>query len=499
MLNEANFVEACETADIVSIGQSITFDTETAVNLADRFLEDEDYFFLLESAVSGGGQIARYTFIGFGAIWSWKASDTACEYGFGPKNKAEFKCQDHLRILGDQLKRFRFKSLVNGGGISKLDLAALGGAVGYMGYDVAANLEPTIGRPPGKGLDLPTSFFMIPENFIVLDQLSRQLYVHRYCHPTKGQNFQDLFVREKRKLEALTTKLTKPHQPPPLRIEQDPLNLDKFESVYLKQDFLKDSEYCLEQVRAGEVFQVQIGNRLQLQSKARPFDVFRHLRILNPSPYMFFLKMKGHHILGASPEMMVNVHDRLITHRPIAGTRKKTWDPVKDAMMRHELEQSEKERAEHVMLVDLSRNDIGRLSNPGSIRVDELMVVEEYSHVFHLVSQVVGTLSDKFDVFDAMQYSFPNGTVSGAPKVRAMQLIYEIEKVRREYYAGSLALFDFKGNLKSTILIRSMHMKDGVCSTQASAGIVYDSEPELEWLETRNKMAACGVCIQNTL
>ncbi|TWW07921.1 anthranilate synthase component I, partial [Planctomyces bekefii] len=247
------------------------------------------------------------------------------------------------------------------------------------------------------------------------------------------------------------------------------------------------------------IFQIQIGNRLSVKTEARPFDIFRHLRMLNPSPYMFFFKTGDHHIVGASPEMMVTVQGRLMTHRPIAGTRRRTWHPDQDRAMRQELVESEKERAEHVMLVDLGRNDIGRVAAPGTVKVEELMTVEEYSHVFHMVSQVTGKLRDGVDAFEAMAASFPNGTVTGAPKIRAMQLINEIEKVSREFYAGSLGIFDTQGGLKSTLLIRTIHIARGRASTQASAGLVYDSNPEHEWLETRNKMAATVLAMQNTL
>jgi anthranilate synthase component 1 len=286
--------------------------------------------------------------------------------------------------------------------------------------------------------------------------------------------------------------------PPPLVTVDAPLDYDVCEASFTKERFFAAAEACLEEIRAGEIFQIQIGNRLTLRTKARPFDVFRHLRILNPSPYMFFYKFGEHHVLGASPEMMVGVQGGRVTHRPIAGTRRRTWDPAKDRAMREELTSSEKERAEHVMLVDLGRNDVGRVARPGSVKVEELMMVEEYSHVFHMVSQVTGELAAGVDAFEALAVAFPNGTVSGAPKIRAQQLINQHEQISREFYAGSLGLFDFFGNLRSTILIRSIHMAGGRASTQASAGIVYDSTPAEEWLETRNKMAACLTAMQNT-
>jgi anthranilate synthase component 1 len=265
-----------------------------------------------------------------------------------------------------------------------------------------------------------------------------------------------------------------------------------------KGEFMDRAARCLEEIRAGEIFQIQIGNRLSWPTKARPFDIFRHLRTLNPSPYMFYYKFGEEHLVGASPELMVGVQGRRVTHRPIAGTRKRHWDAAKDAAAKLELTTSEKERAEHVMLVDLGRNDVGRVAAPGTVKVEELMTVEEYSHVFHMVSQVSGELRPDCNAFEAMRAAFPNGTVSGAPKIRAMQLINELEKASREFYAGALGLFDMSGNLRSTLLIRTIHVARGVAATHASAGIVYDSVPEHEWQETRNKMAACLAAMQLT-
>ncbi len=374
------------------------------------------------------------------------------------------------------------------------------GPVGIFSYGVAAGLEPSIGAMPPKKIGLPDAFYFLPRNFFVLDHLARRLFVSRnvLVAGVAKADLAALYEAEAKQLTQLLKRLTAVHSPPPLQLSEFPVDYDVCQAAFTKDEFFQCVASGLEEIRAGEIFQVQIGNRLTHRTDARPFDVFRHLRMLNPSPYMFFSTIGEHHVFGASPEMMVNVDSRRVTHRPIAGTRKRTWHAPKDVVMRRELVESEKERAEHVMLVDLGRNDIGRIATPGSVRVEELMTVEEYSHVFHMVSQVSGELAAGQDAFDAMAVSFPNGTVSGAPKIRAMQLINKMEKMSREFYAGSLGLFDFHGNLKSTILIRTIHMAQGRASTQASAGIVYDSVPAEEWLETRNKMAACLMAMQNT-
>jgi anthranilate synthase component 1 len=468
---------AARGADLVALTTSLHFDHETAVSLADRFV-DEPCVFLLESASAGPN--ARYSFLGFDPLWTWTWS---LEGGGG----------NPIAALRDKMRGVRLASVhPKGARLGGPDVALMAGPAGFFGYDASFALEPSLGTPRPKMLGLPDAQWFMPRNFLVLDHLQRRLFVSRVA-PAAGDLEAELGA-----LAALVRRLSGVHVPPPLVTVDAPLDYDVCEASFTKERFFAAAEACLEEIRAGEIFQIQIGNRLTLRTKARPFDVFRHLRILNPSPYMFFYKFGEHHVLGASPEMMVGVQGGRVTHRPIAGTRRRTWDPAKDRAMREELTSSEKERAEHVMLVDLGRNDVGRVARPGSVKVEELMMVEEYSHVFHMVSQVTGELAAGVDAFEALAVAFPNGTVSGAPKIRAQQLINQHEQISREFYAGSLGLFDFFGNLRSTILIRSIHMAGGRASTQASAGIVYDSTPAEEWLETRNKMAACLTAMQNT-
>lgn len=489
MPSYAAFAAAAAEASIVAVCVPLAFDHETAVTLADRFA-GEEHFFLLESATSGPN--ARHSFLGFepAQTFQWRFSDGV-------------PAQDPIAALRARTHVHKLKSVYpEGVRLGGPDVAAMAGWAGFLGYDVAMTLEPSIGTPRPKHLGLPDAHFFLPRFFLVLDHLARRLFVSRNVlvgEAAAHGGLEALYRAETKKLTALLKRLTAVHSPPPLATKSDPPAFDACKQTFAKDQFLKSAARCLEEIRAGEIFQIQIGNRLSLATEARPFDIFRHLRTLNPSPYMFFYKFGDQHVLGASPEMMVTVNGPRVTHRPIAGTRRRTWDADKDQRMRQELVTSEKERAEHVMLVDLGRNDVGRVAAPGTVVVEELMTVEEYSHVFHMVSQVTGRLAPGRDAFDALSVAFPNGTVAGAPKIRAMQLINELEPVSREFYAGSLALFDFAGNLKSTILIRSIHVAGGVASTHASAGIVYDSIPEQEWMETRNKMAACVLAMQNTL
>ncbi len=500
-----DFSRAAETHPLVALCVPLAFDHETAITLADRFV-NEPYVFLLESATPGPN--ARYSFLGFDPIWTWQIDSCAtntCEYasliGGSKAQSQSLPISDPINSLRDVMSRWNVATVYpKGTRLGGPDTAAMVGATGFFGFDIGQALEPRIGKAPPKKLGLPDAAFFMPRQFLIVDHLARRLFVARNV-PISGRSEDKLRRQFEAELEMLAQQmdlLANPHRAPELTLNDDPLDFGRFDAALREDEFKELGEKCLEAVRAGEVFQIQISNRLSRGTAARPFDIFRHLRMLNPSPYMFYYKWQDHHLVGASPEMMVGVQGHRITHRPIAGTRRRTWDPVKDAAMRQELVASEKERAEHVMLVDLARNDIGRIAAPGTVKVEELMTVEEYSHVFHMVSQVVGTLPRTADAYDAMRVSFPNGTVSGAPKIRATQLIYELESMSREFYAGSLGMFDSHGNLKSTLLIRTIHVANGTASTQAAAGFVYDSIPSHEWLETRNKMAACLLAIQNT-
>lgn len=496
------FYKATQSAAVVALSVTIHYDTETAISLADRFV-NEEYFFLLESATAGPGGIAKYSFMGFEPLWSFQVKGDKVECGWqGSLNEEALASRNPLSVLEHHWHGMRVavvptsQQLIDG-----IDLCRMGGVVGYVSYDVAHHLEPAVGQCPPPRLKMPGMIKYLPKNFFVLDQLSRKLTMIRYVRTDLVSSLEDASTTLEREWDELQTihhRVARPHIPPALRTEPGGPDYEACHATFPRTEFLPAVENCLNEIRNGEIFQIQIGNRLSCPCKARPFDVFRHLRILNPSPYMVFFKFGEEHIICASPEMMVNVSGRKVLHRPIAGTRKRTWQVDKDRQMKHELSTDEKERAEHVMLVDLSRNDLGRIAKPGSVNVDELMVVEEYSHVFHLVSQVSAELRDDVSAFEALSVSFPNGTVSGAPKIRAMQLINEIEPCSRQFYAGSLGIFDFSGDLRSTILIRTIHIAGGVAATQASAGVVYDSVPELEWQETRNKMAACLVAIQRT-
>lgn len=472
------------SASIVGMWQTISFDHESALSLAHRFCE-RDNFFLLESAVASSHSGARYTFLGFDALWEMS----------GPNDK--IKAYQPFEAIRSFLEKQSLAAIaIKPDPIANAHVT-MGGPFGYFSFDAVANLEPTVGKAPKAELGLPVAHFFLPRNFFVLDHLTQRLTVVRYFFTPqkKGPTLESLCHSELRLHSELIEEVRRPHSLTPLRGERPVLDWQKFESKMQQTEFEALARRCLEEINKGEIFQIQIGNRLSCKTKASAFDIYRRLRSLNPSPYMFFYRLKRHTILGASPEMMVGVNGKRMTHRPIAGTRRRLWNAEEDAKMKAELKASEKERAEHIMLVDLARNDIGRVAAPGSVKVEELMSVEEYSHVFHMVSQVSGQLRQDRDATDALIASFPNGTVCGAPKIRSIQLIYQLEKMAREFYAGCLGVFDFSGNLRSTLLIRTIYVGGGKAYTQASAGIVYDSVPAHEWLETRNKMAACATAM----
>lgn len=499
LASREEYFKKVEKCDLIAIGQTISSDHQTSVNIADRFITS-DYFFLLESATQGPGSVARYSYMGIGALTKILSNGDSVELVTSGGEKS-FHKENPISFVSDYIASFELGFAGSRGPGLETDLFLSSGAAGYISYGLSSVLEPSIGEQPPKLLGLPDLFFFVPQSFLVFDQLSQSLHIFRFIRPIKGtkKDQLDQFEREKAELLSLTQELRGGHLPPQIEVLDEKFDITRFKSEIDEAEFNKRVEYCLNEIKKGEIFQIQIGNRISMKTDARPFDLFRQLRKLNPSPYMFFFKFLEDHLIGSSPEIMVNLDGRKITQRPIAGTRKRTWDPIKDTKMINELVTSEKERAEHIMLVDLGRNDVGRMAVPGTVKVEELMVVEKYSHVFHMVSEVTGKIEAGRSAADAMIASFPNGTVVGAPKIRAMQIIGELEGFDREFYAGSLGLFQFSGDLKSTILIRTMHVANGVASTQASAGVVYDSKAEEEWLETKNKMAACGQVIQNTL
>ena len=368
-----------------------------------------------------------------------------------------------------------------------------GGLVGYFGYETIRYIEPVLADtklPDGSSikdkndpLKTPDILLMLSEEVVVFDNFSGKLYL--IVHAGEGE-----YDQAQARLEQLVNQLREPftlyHKEKSTQI----INEDDFVSGFTEQGFLDAVDTAREYIEAGDIMQVVLSQRLSVPFKAPPIDLYRCLRSLNPSPYMHFMNLEDFHIVGSSPEILVRLEDGEITVRPIAGTRKRGRDPEHDKRMEEDLLNDPKEVAEHVMLIDLGRNDAGRVSQTGTVKLTKNMSIERYSHVMHIVSNVVGKILPKMTAMDVLRATFPAGTVSGAPKIRAMEIIDELEPVKRGIYSGAIGYLAWNGNMDTAIAIRTAVVKDDTLHIQAGAGVVYDSKPELEWMETMNKARA---------
>jgi len=420
--------------------------------------------FLLES-VEGGQRLARYSFIGAGPYPTIR-----------PCSKGD---SDPLHHIERAMSRYKVAQLP---GLPRF----CGGFVGYLGYEVTGHFE-TLPSPEKDVLGLPESLFMFVDTMLIFDHVTHTIKVLTHVRPDG-----DPEVEYERAIDRIEELIDRLHSP--LTAERsfsgNPALAGNVTSNVTRREFESAVEEAKEYITEGEAIQIVLSQRLSKQTSAAPFQIYRALRSVNPSPYMFFLDYNSFHVVGASPEILVRLEDGIVTTRPLAGTRKRGRDADEDARLEAELKSDEKERAEHIMLVDLGRNDVGRVAEPGTVEVSELMDVERYSHVMHLVTNVQGKLRSDYNAFDALRACFPAGTVSGAPKIRAMEIISDLEPDKRGLYAGAVGYFSFSGNMDMAIAIRTMVMKDGVAHAQAGCGIVYDSVPEKEFEETMNKAGA---------
>ena len=453
------------SGNLVPIYREIVADLDTPVT-AFLKINRGGYSFLLES-VEGGERLARYSFIGTDPyrVMTTRDSDKT----------------DLLPLIAEELSKYR---LVPVSGLPKF----CGGAVGFLAYETVTHFEK-IPSPESNPQDLPEAVFLFVDTVLVFDHATHKIKVLSHVH-LDGDIEAD-YKKATAKIDNLVDRLS----PPLIHGRQTNDTTGSTTKAELVSNFSKEGyengvRKIKEYITAGEAIQVVLSQRLSQPTKAMPFEIYRALRTINPSPYMYFLDFKDFQLVGASPEMLVRVEDGIVTTRPLAGTRVRGRTPEEDARLEEELRNDEKERAEHIMLVDLGRNDIGRVSQPGTVEVSELMEVERYSHVMHLVTNVQGKLRQDMTAFDALRACFPAGTVSGAPKVRAMEIIAEVETEKRGVYAGAAGYFSFSGNMDMAISIRTMVMKKGIAYTQAGGGIVYDSVPELEYQETMNKARA---------
>ena len=451
--------------NLVPIYREILADLETPVS---AFLKVKrgDYSFLLES-IEGGERPARYSFIGTEPYGVLRAES-------GPD------ARDPLTLLQEEMERF---TLVRNPNLPPFH----GGAVGYLAYEVISHFEPRVPRAQRDPLQLPEALFQFVDTVLVFDHLKHVIKV--VGHVRLNGDVDAAYREAQVKIDELVRRLA--DSPPQIPVDGPrPPQAGVVRSNVDREVYLSNVERIVDYIIAGDVVQCVYSQRFSRETFSHPFNVYRTLRAINPSPYTYYLEMGDHQIIGTSPELLVVFEEGKVATHPIAGTRPRGADAEEDARLEAELLTDEKERAEHVMLLDLGRNDIGRLSVPGSVRVTQLMDVERYSHVMHMVSHVEGEVQPGVSCYDAIRATFPAGTVSGAPKIRAMEIIAELEEDERGPYAGALGYFGFGGNMETAITIRTIVMQDGGASVQAGGGIVFDSKPEAEYQETVNKAMA---------
>ena len=462
---------------LIPVYREIMADMDTPVT-AFRKIDDGRYSFLLES-IEGGEKWARYTFLGSSPSVVVRSRGTTVEVLADGREPELIETDDPAAVIRDLLSRYVPVQIE---GLPRF----FGGAVGFFSYDMVRRFERL---PSGKPSVIGSwdSLFMITDTIVIFDTMSQKIKVVSNAHLDGSSSPDDAYAAATAKIETLIRRL-RTSLPPQATLQ--PHAATKFTSNVSREEFERSVEMAKEYVRSGDIIQVVLSQRFSGEVTADPFDIYRVLRTLNPSPYMFFLRCDDTLVVGASPEVMVRKEGDRVDLRPIAGTRPRGRTPEEDRDLEKELLADPKERAEHVMLVDLGRNDLGRVCQTGSVKVTELMVVERYSHVMHIVSNVCGRLAPDHDAFDLVRATFPAGTLSGAPKVRAMEIIDELEPVCREIYGGAVGYVSFSGNMDLAIAIRTLVVKDGRLHLQAGAGIVADSNPAAEYQETVNKAMA---------
>jgi anthranilate synthase component 1 len=477
----AEFSKLAKQGNLIPVYDVFSADLLTPVSAYLRIAQGARYSFLLES-VEGGEKIARYTFAGAHPEEVFRYANGACVLE-GP-DKVIWEEKDPVTFLREWIQRFKPVRLP---GLPPL----VAGAIGYFSYDMVRLIE----RIPKKLRDeigLFDAVLMFYHGLIAFDHVQHRLWIVRNVFTEGKASLQQQYDAAVKEIAQTRKLLEKPVAAEERKRKSEtqytaPLEI---ESNFKKSAYLAAVKKAKKYIRAGDIFQVVISQRFSAKTQSEPFQIYRELRALNPSPYLFFLQLNDVAVVGSSPEMLVKVQGRNVFYRPIAGTRWRGKNEAEDARLEKEMLADEKERAEHIMLVDLGRNDLGRVCEYGSVRVEKLMTVERYSHVMHLVSSLRGQLRPDVDCFDALMACFPAGTVSGAPKVRAMEIIEELEKTRRGIYAGGILYLDFAGNLDSCIALRTMVIKNGVAHIQAGGGIVADSTPLGEYQESVNKSKA---------
>lgn len=461
-------------------------DLETPVSAYLKLAGDGEGF-ILES-IEGGTRLARYSFIGgrpAARITLDRGTLTITRDG----QTTTRAYTDPLLAIQGLIDEYRATSRAGGPRFC-------GGLVGYLSYEAVRSFEPRVGLADGKGLDLPDGNYLLADDLVVFDNLDRTVRAIAQIH-LDGQSIENAYAEAAARLDATLARLDAPT--PSLPHGSAPVDTpvpDRMRANITPDHYRAIVERAKEYIAAGDIIQVVLSQRVDVATPVHPLTIYRALRSVNPAPYLFYVNFGDHQVVGASPELLVRLEGNTITNHPIAGTRPRGATPEEDEALAVSLATDEKERAEHIMLVDLGRNDVGRVAAPGTVRVPQLMEIERYSQVMHLVSHVEGKLDEGRTGLDALRSCFPAGTVSGAPKVRAMEIIAELEKDRRGPYAGALGYFDFAGGLDTAITLRTLVFRDGVASLQAGGGLVSDSVPQSEYEETYHKMRALQRAIE---
>ena len=493
----ADFDRLAKTHTLVPVYRSLTADLETPVSAFLRLAADEPECFMLES-VEGGEHVGRYTFIGVRPYRKVVARGTSIE----STESGQSRAPQTRSFQGDIFELL--KQALEGHKPARLPGLPpfTAGAVGFFSYDVVRQIErlPSLAT---DDLNMPDACLMFFDEVLAFDHVKKAILLIVTADLTRGKP-KAAYAEANKRLDKLERRLDQPLPRPARRVAAGKL---KITPRTRKKDFLAAVSAGKEYIAAGDIFQVVLSQRFEVEPEVEPFSIYRSLRIVNPSPYMYFLrfgltapgskkKPAPAHIVGSSPELLVRIDKRKIEYRPIAGTRRRSADEEEDRRIETDLLADEKERAEHLMLVDLGRNDVGRVSEFSSVRVKDFMFVERYSHVMHLVSAIEGRLREDLSAVDAFRACFPAGTLSGAPKIRAMEIIEELEPTRRGIYGGSVLYADFSGNLDSCIAIRTLLLQGKKGYIQAGAGIVADSVPEMEYEESVNKAQAVVSAIE---
>jgi len=486
----SHFSQLALQGNFVPVYQEWVADLDTPVSAWYKVCAGQPYSFLLES-VEGGEKLGRYSLLGCDPLWVLEARGNSTTQTHRDGSQIVF-AGDPFTALAKCLEPYKPVKL------PQLP-PGIGGLFGFWGYELINWIEPRVPIYPQDERNIPDGLWMQVDHLLIFDQVKRKIWAIAYADVRDPNvDLQVAYQQAGDRVTQLVSKLSLPLSPEKTIFEWTPpgsqkaATTEEYTSNFTRKDFCASVQKAKEYIKAGDIFQVVISQRLSTEYTGDPFALYRSLRQINPSPYMAYFNFQDWQIIGSSPEVMVKAErdrdgDIIATVRPIAGTRPRGKTTKEDAAFAEDLLQDPKEIAEHVMLVDLGRNDLGRVCESGSVRVDELMVVERYSHVMHIVSNVLGKLAPEKTAWDLLKACFPAGTVSGAPKIRAMEIIHELEPSRRGVYSGVYGYYDFEGQLNSAIAIRTMVLRDHTVTVQTGAGLVADSEPEKEYEETLNK------------